>query len=88
MTDLRERLSREAENLKRIRDELRVQLHLGREEARERFEQAEKRWEHLEAKLKALGHESQESMEEVGEAAQGLLHEIAESYRRIRRSLS
>jgi hypothetical protein len=75
----------ELDRLRRMRDELRVKMHLGSMEAKERFEEIEKRWHHLEGRLKVIGQEGKESLGEIGEAARQLMREIREGYEHIRR---
>lgn len=74
----------ELERLRQLRDELRVQLHLGKAEAKERFERLEKTWQHLEARLKQIREESSEDLGEIREAAGLLLGEIRDGYRHLR----
>lgn len=87
MVDWREKLSEEVDDLRRVRDELRVQLHLGKEEAREHWEALEKRWQHLEARLKLVREGSRESAEDIREAARMLVEEIRRGYRHVRELL-
>jgi hypothetical protein len=87
MTDWKDRLEQEVENLKTARDELRVQLHLAKQEATEAWEHAEKRWTEVEAKLKQVGRLSEEPLQEIGDAARKLLHEIREGYERVRKGI-
>jgi hypothetical protein len=87
MVEIGDKLSEELEALRRTRDELRVKIHLGRAEARERFEQLEKSWHHLEGKLKLVRREAKEPLHEIGEAARELLREIRDGYRQIRNLL-
>ena len=84
MSDWTDRIREEADELRGLRDDLKLQLHLGRMEAQERFEKVEKDWEHLEAKLKLVAEASRESSDEVGEAARLLVEEIREGYRHVR----
>jgi hypothetical protein len=84
---LSDKFQAEVEELRALRDDLKVQVHLGKMEAQRRFEKAEKDWEHLEGKLRALGSASRESLGDVREAAKLLLAEIRESYRHIRKAL-
>jgi hypothetical protein len=42
MTEIGERLSEDLEALKTLRDEIRVRIHLGKREAIDRWEEAEK----------------------------------------------
>lgn len=87
MSDWSRRIQEEVDELRGLRDDLRVRIHLGRMEARERWEKTEQDWEHLEGKLKLLAAESRESLEEVGEAARLLAEQIRESYRHLRERL-
>lgn len=87
MSDWNERLQREVDELRGLRDDLKLQVHLGQMEAQSRFEKAEKDWEHLEAKLKVLADASREAAEEVGDAARLLVDEIRAGYRHVRELL-
>jgi BMFP domain-containing protein YqiC len=84
MTKQTHRISEDVEGLKQLRDEFRVQLHLGKAEARERFEKLESTWEHLEARLKIIREESSEDLSQVREAAGLLVGEIRDGYRHLR----
>lgn len=84
MTDLQDRLKEEFENLRMLRDELRVRIHLAKAEARDRWEELEKDWERVEGKIKVIGEEAQESAKEVGEATGNLIDELRDAYRRLR----
>ena len=84
---LRERIEQELEDLRAAREELRVRLHLGKLEARDQWEQLEKKWQQAEGKLKVLGDASQEVAEGVGEAAGLALDELKEGYAKLRRLL-
>lgn len=86
-SDVKKRLQEEVDELRGLRDDLRVQLHLAKLEARDRWEQAEDDWEHLEGKLRELASESREELHEIGESAKGLAAQIRESYRHIRERL-
>jgi len=84
MSDWNDRLRSQVDELRGLRDDLKLQVHLGKLEARERFEKTEKDWGHLEAKLKQLADASRESADDVGEAARLLADEIREGYRHVR----
>lgn len=87
MSGIQDRLSDELDSLKRLRDELRVQLQLGKQEARDAWERTEKSWHSLEGRLNRVGRQSKESLEGVEEAAKLLMQEIREGYRRIKELL-
>lgn len=84
MSELADTINQELETLKTLRDELRVKVHLGKLDAQERFEQAEKHWHELEGKLKLIQKESEKGFQDVADAARELAHEIGEAYRHIR----
>ena len=77
----------EVETLRRLRDELRVQVNLAAKDLRDRFESAEKHWEDLEARLKQLGRETKEPLEHIEEAGKQLASQIRDAYHDIRRQL-
>ncbi len=84
MSDLADKLSEELDELRALRDEIQVQMHLGQAETRERFEKLEKSWQHLEGKLKLLRQESKEELADIGKAARQLVTEIRDGYRHIK----
>jgi CBS domain-containing protein len=87
LSDLGERIEREVEGLRRVRDELRVQMHLGRAEARDLFEGLEQRWHELETRLERVAGEARRPMQEAGGAVRRLIDELKDGYRKIRDSL-
>ena len=72
----KERIEGEMEILQQGRDELRVQINLAAADARDAWGKVEKKWEHLESRVKQIGHATQESAEDVEEAAKLLVDEI------------
>ena len=84
---LEEKLSEEFEGLKRIRDELRVKIHLGKAEAKELWERSEQKLEEVESKLKFISDQAEQPLHDVGEAAQLLIEEISDGFKRIRDAL-
>ncbi len=84
MGELSDRLSEELDALRELRDEVRVQMELGRAEARNRWEELEEDWQHLEGKLRLMRNESRGELEDIGEAARNLLERIREGYRHLR----
>lgn len=82
-----DRFEQELEDLRRLRDELRVQVHLGVADAKDLWDRLEHRMGELEAKARRLAHRAEEPLEEIGEAAQTLVDEIRDGYRRLRKLL-
>ncbi len=84
MGDLTEKFSEELDALRELRDEFRVQMELGRAEARQRWEELEDDWHHLESKLKLMRNESKGELEDIGETVRILLRQIRDGYRHLR----
>jgi hypothetical protein len=84
MGELTDRLSEELEALRQLRDEFRVQMELGRAEARKRWEELEEDWQHLEGRLRLMRNESKGELEDIGETVRVLLRQIRDGYRHLR----
>ena len=67
----------EVDALARLRDELRVQLALGRLDARDEWAHLESRWAKVKQVAESVAHEAGESLHDV-------LHDIREGYRKLR----
>lgn len=78
-----DRLHEDVEKLRQRRDELRVQLDLGKMDAAEAWHDVEKRWQHLEGKLRLLASESKEVRADVAEAAGLLIEEIRDGFAKV-----
>jgi hypothetical protein len=76
------------EFLARERDELRVSMHLASADAQDQWREVEKKLEHLESRVAAVGKVTEVSAKEVGAATKLLGEEIKDAYKRIRNSLS
>jgi CBS-domain-containing membrane protein len=87
MSDLRGTIDEELETLRRVRDELRVQVHLARADAKDLWEQLEHKFHEAESRVKLVARQADEPIHEVGQAARLLLEEIREGYRRVRDAL-
>jgi hypothetical protein len=85
MAKLHDRLQEESKKLQQRRDELRVQLDLGKKDAADAWHGVESRWEEFEGKLRVLADESKDAAEDVGKAAELLLDEIREGLSRVGR---
>jgi hypothetical protein len=84
VTEKKDLLTEEVDALRRLRDELRVKLHLAAADARDHFEGLEKKWRHLEARMKLVAKESREAGVDVREAAKLLASELREGYQRVK----
>ena len=75
------------EGLQQQRDEIKVQLHLAKAEARDEWREAEKKLQQLKAKADRVGKETGAASKDVFEAAKLMADEIKRGYERIRKQL-
>lgn len=87
MSDLGDRLQQEFEHLKTKRDELRVQLDLGKKDVEDAWHEAEQKWQKLESHVQRLAREGAETLEDIGEAAELLVDEIKTGLQDLRKLL-
>jgi hypothetical protein len=85
MTGTQSRMHEEFEKLKQRRDEIRVQLDLGKKDARAAWDEVEGKWQQLEGKVKVLASEARDAAEDVATAADVLMDEIREGFTRLRK---
>ncbi|MBK8014398.1 MAG: hypothetical protein IPK13_24000 [Deltaproteobacteria bacterium] len=85
MNNMKDELKKEIEDLKRLRDQLRVQAHLGKAEAKDAWSRIEASWPEVEVKLKAIESETAEFADSLFTSAKGLVAEIREGYSKLRR---
>jgi len=85
VSEQRSRIDQELDALRKLRDELNVQAHLGRAEVRDLWEEGEKRWQHLEAAIEQKRKQAREPLEQIGEAAELLVDEIKNGYEKLRK---
>lgn len=84
MADSPDWFARELEGLRQLRDEVRLQVHLGKADAREAWDEVEKRWHQLEARLRVVREGSREDLGEIREAAKLLAEQIRDGYRHVK----
>jgi hypothetical protein len=83
----KDKLHGEVASLRTLRDELRVKIHLGAKDAKDRWQDAERAWHKLEGRLEDLGRATSESAEEVRAAVGLLASSIRDAYGHIKASL-
>ncbi len=76
------KLEKLKEDLQRARDEVEVQLNLASKEARDEWDELERRWKNFEAKAKL-----EESAESIGEALELLGDELRKGYAKLKAAL-
>jgi len=86
-TDFAEWVERELDDLRRVRDELRVQANLGKAEVRDRWEELEHSYATLEGRAKRAGRVAEEPLQKLDQDVRKLVDDLREGYRRIRDAL-
>lgn len=77
MSDLADRLHKEFEKLKTRRDELRVQLDLGKMDAKDAWKELDGKWTEAERKMKQLAQVSRNTADEISDTAGDLIDDTA-----------
>ena len=83
--DIKEEIGELIADLKQQRDELRVQMHLAGAEAKEFWEDVEKKWHHFEARSAQFRAEARDAGADIAEAVKLLGSEIRDGYDRLRK---
>ena len=84
MSELRDQLEKEVDQLRTLRDELNVQAHLAGQEFRDQWERLERGWNHVESRAKAIGDVSDDVAGEVRETPHVLADQLRGGYERIK----
>lgn len=77
-------LELELEALQALRDELKLKLHLAAADARDEYHRLEKKWERFNEELQRTASHTKEPLRTLGASAKTLLHELTQTYERIR----
>lgn len=85
--EMKEELKRMVEKLKTERDEIRLKIHLASMDAREEFEEAEKKWFHVKVKASDIADDAVETSEEFIAKTKIVGEELKETYNRISKRL-
>lgn len=87
MTEQPGRFETMMHKLETERDELRVKLNLAKLEARDEWDELERKMDSLKGRMKVLKEEAKEAGGEVGDAFDILADEIKEGFSRLKRLL-
>jgi SMC interacting uncharacterized protein involved in chromosome segregation len=82
-----DKLDELVEILKQRRDELHVQLHLGKAEAKDLWNETEDKWRDLRSQLDMIDDGTGDVAKDVGAAAMLMAEEIKQGYERLRKLL-
>lgn len=87
MAEVPEQITKALEHLKQQRDELHVQLHLAKADAKDEWARLESRWDEIKPKLEAAREEVGKTTESVGAALGLAIDELKKGYERLRSRL-
>jgi SMC interacting uncharacterized protein involved in chromosome segregation len=73
------------EILKQRRDELRLQMHLGKTEAKDLWQETEDKWRLLRSQLDKIDNDTEDVTKDVGAAAMLVAEEIKHGYDRLKK---
>jgi hypothetical protein len=83
-SDFKGWIKQEVTELRRIRDELRVKAHLGKAEARDRWQSLERSYEALESKAKRASQAAEEPLRQLEGDLRKIARDLRDGYRQIR----
>lgn len=87
MADVKEQMTKALEQLKQLRDELQVKLHLAKADAKDEWSRLENQWQEVKPKLEATREEAGRTAESVGAALGLAIDELKKGYERLRNRL-
>lgn len=85
MTESQKKLEESYDRLKQMRDELKVQLNLGKKEAKERWEKVEKDLDELQLRMKAYAEKGEKQADKWKKETRDLIGDVRtrlETYRK------
>ncbi len=86
--EIQEEFNKLVEKLKMERDELKLKMHLASMDAREEYEEAEKKWDQVKVKASDIADDAVETSEEFIAKSKIVGEELKETYKRILQRLS
>lgn len=85
--DAEEKLTELLDKLRQGRDEVGVQIHLGKAEAKDLWKETEDKWRSLRSQLDKIDDDTGDTAKDVGAATMLLAEEIKKGYERLRKLL-
>ncbi len=85
MENIQQKLADLKLEMEKIRDEAKLQAHLGKAEMASELEALEKEWDALTLKAKPFTDEAEKTLENTGEALELAANELVEGFNRIRK---
>ncbi len=87
MSDVKQQMTKALDHLKQQRDELQVQLHLAKADAKDEWARLESQWDEIKPKLEAAREEVGKTAESVAAALGLAIDELKKGYERLRNRL-
>lgn len=75
------------QNLEQLRDELKLQAHVLKADAKERWIELEEQWDRLQEELKPVRGAAEGAAKDISAAAGKLFDTVRDSYDKLRKSL-
>ncbi len=72
------------EQLKTLRDEIRVQIHLAKAELKDEWDELEEKWDEVEGSLEDAKKDAIDVAEEARQTVNVIVEELGDAYRRIK----
>lgn len=85
---MNEQIQEQLDELKTLRDEIRVRMHLAKADARDTFTEIERKFDQIQAEAKRLEADTRGARVELKVGFQDLMREVREAYTRLGRTLS
>jgi CBS domain-containing membrane protein len=82
--DFRGWVKRELDELRRMRDELRVQAHLGKAEVRDRWEALDRSFDELESKARRASRAAEPALRQLEQDVRKIAADLRDGFRRVR----
>lgn len=84
---VKDELKRIRETVDRQRDEIRLQLHLARQDAKDEWDDLEEQWDRFRNTLEQILRDTEESSQETRQHALKMGDELKQHYERLRKKL-
>jgi len=85
--DLKETVQKELDLLGKARDELKLQLHLAKADAKSEWARLETTWQRVNEQLQLTRNGAEQPLKDISAAAKTLLEELRNGYARVREQL-
>jgi hypothetical protein len=85
--EIKESLQRELDLLAQARDEIKVQMHLAKAEAKTEWAKLENTWQRVQEQLQHTRSGTEQPLKDIGSAAKNLVDELKSGYARVREQL-